>query len=123
MTKVLLTLLPEKKGYIAFTYLHIFSSVEQEKRKKWGQKNSCGGPGGGRGGGGHLVLLVTIPSVVIPAPLCFYYCKILHTIAKLLPYFSQFLPPWEPRFLFSLLPPPVDFLPPFTHGLPQHLVS
>lgn len=68
--------------------------------------NSGEGGGGDRGG---LNFLLPVRCTLGSLPL--WFCRfVLCNVAKENSYFSRFLPPWEPHFLSSLLPPPVDFL-------------
>ena len=68
----------------------------------------------GEGGQGALHCLVPIPFYPGSCPIyvgsslfVFFDCKILCNVAKIFPYFSRFMPPWESCFPPPLLPPPV----------------
>ena len=81
------------------------------------------------------------PSLVVPASVCFFYCKILRNVVHFLflltpaplgissptlsspssrtlpaPITPRFPPPWVSRLPPSLLPPPVHFPPPLLPG-------
>ena len=61
-------------------------------------------------------LPVPLPSLVVPASVCFFYCEKLWSIVKFISYFSRLLPPWVSCLPPSPLLPPVDFLPPLLLG-------